>query len=124
MRISDWSSDMCSSDLAVLVQGPDAILDDVPVFSRSIPRPVEGNGVRGKHPLLRAEREKAEPCIADLDAVAVQRSRVAALAGRPARLAKPSPIVFDRCPIDFLNLALNVGEIGRASCRERVWQYV
>src|SRR3546814_9571258 len=97
MRISDWSSDVCSSDLhpgvknlvfalapagrqarlrrperrlrapvaahdrrAVLVQGPDAILDDVPVFSRSIPRPVEGNGVRGKNPLLRAEREKAE----------------------------------------------------------------
>src|SRR3546814_19493857 len=69
MRISDWSSDMCSSDLAVLVQGPDAILDDVPVFSRSIPRPVEGNGVRGKHPLLRAEREKAEPCIADIDEI-------------------------------------------------------
>src|SRR3546814_20454562 len=45
----------------------------------------------------------------DLDAVAGQPSRVAALAGRPARLAKPSPIVFDRCPIDFLNLALNVG---------------
>src|SRR3546814_14821876 len=109
MRISDWSSDMCSSDLAVLVQGPDAILDDVPVFSRSIPRPVEGNGVRGKHPLLRAEREKAEPCIADLDAVAVQRSRVAALAGRPARLEKPSPIVFDRGPTDFLNMAPNVG---------------
>src|SRR3546814_16574018 len=65
MRISDWSSDVCSSDLR-------------------LPRPRRGRG------RLR-ERE--------------------ALSQRPAARALP-------------RAARGGREIGRASCRERVWQYV
>src|SRR3546814_5245120 len=97
MRISDWSSDVCSSDLHLL--GP--VLDgfagegEVCLFERSRGggQLVEGDTVFGG--------EVADP--RGGQAMDVQR-----LGARGDDLHAPS------CE----------GEIGRASCRERVCQYV
>src|SRR3546814_3997959 len=81
MRISDWSSDMCSSDL---------LLD------------VETRLLKVGGASLEAEQIVRR----DGDTLALIRIRLACIDrhGRPARLPPP--------------------KIGRASCRERVCQYV
>src|SRR3546814_3076668 len=83
MRISDWSSDVCSSDLD----------------QRQQQRPSE----RGDHPLL----------------VDLALAHVA---------ADQQPIVAGQGEGDgaggMARVVLDMGEIGRASCRERVCQYV
>src|SRR3546814_6916990 len=83
MRISDWSSDVCSSDLAVA-----------------------------------AEREAMRPEGAHRDHAAVVR----ALERRTRRAGEAEESLGDRgegCPQPVVRQ-----EIGRASCRERVCQYV
>src|SRR3546814_19203161 len=94
MRISDWSSDVCSSDL--------------------LARCVEGGGGRAEHDHARVALGP-EPQVAQearrlahaqqqhAGGVGVERAGVADLAGA----AQPAGL-----------------EIGRASCRERVCQYV
>src|SRR3546814_7627100 len=83
MRISDWSSDVCSSDLAVEIVGMQL-------------------GVMIRHA---AEQGDAA------DSVEVGR-----------RLAGGEPVGhFDH---GALGIAVEQQEIGRASCRERVCQYV
>src|SRR3546814_5658952 len=81
MRISDWSSDVCSSDLAVgaAEHGAERLPD------------------RGKRE-PRRERDHAERRIA---------------------FAQPIPLARHRRPRAFEQF-----QIGRASCRERVCQYV
>src|SRR3546814_4987378 len=92
MRISDWSSDVCSSDLG---------------------------GWQGKHPLRAAGR-------------CCWRARSG---GERDRSGLPAPgeqfgepglrQVGDACEhVGEPRLRIDVVEIGRASCRERVWQYV
>src|SRR3546814_4807826 len=79
MRISDWSSDVCSSDLVDIVRPPG------PGFERGeLALRVAHREVQASHPF---PRERA----------------------KPAGIAR---------------LALRTEEIGRASCRERVCQYV
>src|SRR3546814_15364553 len=106
MRISDWSSDVCSSDLGVAL--------------RILAIPVEGGGfafrllaeVEGLQDVSISVDEingKIVGILAQLDlsaieAVAVGRSNVAV---DEHRLADPA-----------------CRKIGRASCRERVCQYV
>src|SRR3546814_7428702 len=80
MRISDWSSDVCSSDL----------LEQV-------------------HELRRIGVRLAPPALA-IEAADGQRGHAAV----ERRL-----VLFDR--VDEQRL---IAQIGRASCRERVWQYV
>src|SRR3546814_1420366 len=81
MRISDWSSDVCSSDLK----------DNTTV--------VDGAGARSDIDARVAQiRAQIETTTSDYDREKL-RERVAKLAG-------------------------GVAEIGRAACRERVWQYV
>src|SRR3546814_5025267 len=90
MRISDWSSDVCSSDL--LLPGLDPIGD---------PEHVEG--LEARHPetrgrLPRQELQREDP----------QPDEVAAVD-----------------PLEALgDHRADAEEIGRASCRERVCQYV
>src|SRR3546814_13839496 len=101
MRISDWSSDVCSSDLLITIGnkiatgqidagigGGSDTTSDVPI--------VYGQKLRRR--LLEAARGKTT------------RDRLAAFKGFHFRELKP----------EFPGVA----EIGRASCRERVWQYV
>src|SRR3546814_3932015 len=79
MRISDWSSDVCSSDLGVgAAREP---IDDLPLALVAPLRPDDGNICHDA--VLLSGREKPGAALADL-----------------------------------------AGEIGRASCRERVCQYV
>src|SRR3546814_14859543 len=121
MRISDWSSDVCSSDL-----GPDP---------------------RGRHPRRahsahapgrgRVRREEAEPRgrlprprgNGGLTVSTFFLSDTAALLGRSLRhiLRSPDTIITTAItPIVMLVMFVYVfgGEIGRASCRERVCQIV
>src|SRR3546814_10475128 len=81
MRISDWSSDVCSSDLVAACAMP--LVRIVPV--------------------VRADTKFQPVYVGD-----VARALVAALAA----------------PEAFGGKTIELGEIGRASCRERVCQYV
>src|SRR3546814_13184714 len=108
MRISDWSSDVCSSDLQKGVMAERALqldeahrrarrvqrMDDLPRFPRRI-EPV------------RVERDDAEAGLRALEGV---RQQAAMLLGRIEIIQRPGDV--------------EIGKIGRASCRERVCKYV
>src|SRR3546814_4673838 len=85
MRISDWSSDVCSSDLALL---------DSPERALPVPQPLQ-LGLHAGADRIVGNVDRAEPRGDPF----VQRIVVEAEQG-------------------------DVTEIGRASCRERVCQYV
>src|SRR3546814_6920818 len=86
MRISDWSSDVCSSDLSLRVDGRPAIPEELTV------------------PLL---------------GVVDPRSRII-----PPRAVLPFHEVVRHRNKRLLRYEGDIGEIGRASCRDRVCQYV
>src|SRR3546814_12646664 len=106
MRISDWSSDVCSSDLLTERNDQPRILGDRDEFGR-------------RHRLAFAivpARERLE-------------SRDLARRQFDQRLeSEVQPVLFDRAAQRGLQPEAVVGEdrrrIGRASCRERVCQYV
>src|SRR3546814_8319956 len=97
MRISDWSSDVCSSDLQADVMGltaADAVLAVVPMFHANawgLPFAAPAVGARLVLPGRHADGERLARLIRD--------EGVTVAVGVPP-------------------------EIGRASGRERVWQYV
>src|SRR3546814_14002366 len=97
MRISDWSSDVCSSDLA----GADPVVRSLVVLAFDRP-----------DSRLDAKREGAD--LAVVDAVLV--------AGEAADLCHDKSPSCLRKPPRAASMA--VDQIGRASCRERVCQYV
>src|SRR3546814_4238957 len=88
LRISDWSSDVCSSDLRGIVDTTDSALY------------VRGGGNLADQTIdLDVEADAKDFSLLDIDA----------------------PVHFEgkiRAP------ETSIGEIGRASCRERVCQYV
>src|SRR3546814_4979502 len=100
MRISDWSSDVCSSDLPALVSREGATLDDAALFAW------ESGFLRGEerpdiNMLLDAIREDLDggnPVVADVDLPLVE---------------------YGHAVEDAV-----VGQHGRASCRERGCQDV
>src|SRR3546814_1258973 len=92
MRISDWSSDVCSSDLT---------FSSLDVLKTLLPRMADG-GFALKAPV--AYRVEADP------------ARVEAFERR--RQLRQQMAELDRQRRELC------GEIGRASCRERVCQYV
>src|SRR3546814_19478268 len=110
MRISDWSSDVCSSDLTRVWQ--DASGNGV-IACKGAPEAVL--------PLCgMAERDVAR-VLAGVQRLAAEGLRVLAVAGGETSIA--------RLPDDPGRLSLNseglvAFEIGRASCRARVCQYV
>src|SRR3546814_11827869 len=101
MRISDWSSDVCSSDLAgtkellVISQDTSAYGVDIKHF----PRPWHGEDVRAHMTDLSRELGKIAPWVR-------------------LHYVYPYPHVDQVIPL------MAEGQIGRASCRERVCQYV
>src|SRR3546814_11711608 len=104
MRISDWSSDVCSSDLLHLVaeqgQAPGAVLV------------VGGKDVNGvaAHPEGAALEGGIVALVLQLDQLLQQVGAVDVLSG--LHLHRHGGVGFRRAAI------------GSASCRERVWQYV
>src|SRR3546814_11658330 len=103
MRISDWSSDVCSSDLRGSLYGREADrVDGKPFLERSA-------GDRHQFRFIVAPEDGAQ--YDDLTPV-VRRLMVQAEKDLGTRL--------DWVAVDHFN----TGQIGRASCRERVCQYV
>src|SRR3546814_4909364 len=105
MRISDWSSDMCSSDLDDGQAGVEA-------FQRVRDLGVAGFGI----PAL----ERPEPA-AILGDTGVPEHGVESGRGR-VRIGVV-PVVLHR-RVELPDVESGTREIGRASCRERVCQYV
>src|SRR3546814_15914052 len=107
MRISDWSSDVCSSDLGITAQ-------------EWFPRVAEVYGVKGKFEEFQLRAAELMTSLRDgnID-VAVYSG--AALTSAITDLATAKSVRF--IPIVEAK-AKEVMEIGRASCRERVCQYV
>src|SRR3546814_12383469 len=106
MRISDWSSDVCSSDLAESRVGRTTNLRD----------PVEtGHGrFDGRHVFSTKTCDRQFLDEADVAAGTPHR-----LCDPEARLTLIEPLAHDAGAVcAFVN-----DKIGRASCRERVWQY-
>src|SRR3546814_3688795 len=99
MRISDWSSDVCSSDLSTAVKRGNPEVEAA--LAQRIPI------VRRAEMLAKLMRLKSTVAIAGTHGKTTTTSLVAAL--------------LDAGGID--PTVIN-GEIGRASCRERVCQYV
>src|SRR3546814_19711259 len=99
MRISDWSSDVCSSDLH------DAILELMRAVDDYIPTP---------------ERPKDLPFLMPIEDVFSISGRGTVVTGRVER-----GVVKVGEEVEIVGLrATPRTQIGRASCRERVCQYV
>src|SRR3546814_16374620 len=118
MRISDWSSDVCSSDLLTACAP-----GDVAISAISFAEIALGNE-QGRPPLP----EVLEAFLAAIPLVPFDESAARAYSKLPFRRAR-----FDRLlaahalSLDVVVITNNEGdfaEIGRASCRERVCQYV
>src|SRR3546814_3180635 len=105
MRISDWSSDVCSSDLAVALGVGDVAGAAAPRAVHHLADLARALGAHGPDHLV--------DLIALVDVEGEGVPTPAALGERLARRSLSGEVV-DRVE----------GEIGRASCRERVCQYV
>src|SRR3546814_17512835 len=103
MRISDWSSDVCSSDLGVALARAKA-----PAFAVIDLRLEDGNGLDVVE-ALRARRPDAR-IIVLTGSGAIATAVAAVKLGAVDYLSKPAD-------------ADAIEEIGRATCRERVGQY-
>src|SRR3546814_10451416 len=114
MRISDWSSDVCSSDLRTMSShfAPRGPLPDADLRSASL---IDADDVAD---LL---GELGYPC--EMEEAA---ERIAAIAGNDRQalvVARCEGRVCGLVALDFMYY-LPLGKIGRASSRERVCQYV
>src|SRR3546814_3641483 len=101
MRISDWSSDVCSSDLA---NPGKTVVERVPA-RRDMPALRMAESVHG---LAAGNDADADPG-SDRD-----------ISHRIAVLRRAQPCLGKRGGVD---VGVD-GELGRASCRDSVWQYV
>src|SRR3546814_18381223 len=102
MRISDWSSDVCSSDLlAPKVEGR--------IFGTL---PERGDIVVLEHPLTRIDYIKR--------VIGLPGNTIALRNGELSINGKP----VKREVQPMLSIPVDPNQIGRASCRERVCQYV
>src|SRR3546814_1876628 len=105
MRISDWSSDVCSSDLRIV------LADEVAHRQRGLAEEMVA-ALTAK--LEQRTLDRAHRLLRD---IAVGRRQF--VGARAAR---------DQHRLEIVEIeeqqSLLVGEIGRASCRERVCQYV
>src|SRR3546814_15787236 len=105
MRISDWSSDVCSSDLRFVKCHPDRL--------------GERQDERSDVPKLRHQRVPVHGRLAKAGAQRVMMS--AEPIQLRAQIVQMSKIAYADGP--SADLVLIGGEIGRASCRERGCQY-
>src|SRR3546814_13287546 len=120
MRISDWSSDVCSSDLR-FANAHDCCSD--PVGSVALAGNYRVAGIA--HGLRQLSLIQFAASVGE---VGQQQSADADGRHQPdlavAMLAEHKRIDAARCDIEFYCQQCAQAEIGRASCRERVWQSV
>src|SRR3546814_14553135 len=112
MRISDWSSDVCSSDLETTPGDADALIAEAQsAFSqwRNVPAPRRGEFVRQLGDALRGAKED----LGRLVSIEVGKA-----------LSEGLGEVQEMVDICDFAVGLSRQQIGRASCRERVCQYV
>src|SRR3546814_17993284 len=116
MLISDWSSDVCSSELFSAILGREDEAEVVPVVGAAFLERIEVGGI-GLRPVGLARLAIAAHAIAlDVAQVLGERLRAGVALVDQQRLDGPAPRP---------GRQLRPGEaIGRASCRVRVWQYV
>src|SRR3546814_12019633 len=120
MRISDWSSDVCSSDLAAqltkttrVVSSTDSDFIDITVQSRKAELAARiANRFVDSLQKMRSQRRQTW-----------RNGLSTALDKETKRLAHEVELA-ERAVADFRRQPLMPMEIGRASCRERVCQYV
>src|SRR3546814_20583701 len=119
MRISDWSSDVCSSDLPSVRQSRQEAAADsccLPSTAASHLRLISNS--THEHSLLFAETEQGKDRrIHHIHVI----EAICGTQGCPVRLGYSLP-AWQAQATTVLRLAAQ--EIGRASCRERVGQYV
>src|SRR3546814_3233869 len=108
MRISDWSSDVCSSDLGYIADGYDAALDDL--------RRMAGDGRRAIAALEAKYRTQT--------GITALKIRHNAVLGYHVEVPSRHGDALMAEGSGFTHRQTLAGEIGRASCRERVCQYV
>src|SRR3546814_2955984 len=123
MRISDWSSDVCSSDLTVVGDrggSPLLLQDDVATLGTK--RHLDGVGEGVHAPLETAARlfiESNQLRHNSCDSLMLRVwTESESCPRRTIRLTRRT------LPADASDLNSPVPSIGRASCRERVCQYV
>src|SRR3546814_14087395 len=102
MRISDWSSDVCSSDL----EAGEAVPGQENAGQQT--RTAINAGTVGQNGQQDEEQKALEESLVELARGARHRATVGK-DHRPRQVRGPT---------------VKLTEIGRASCRERVWQYV
>src|SRR3546814_17577415 len=107
MRISDWSSDVCSSDLDRIAY---LVRDLTPALSavRRLEHASAQSGIEGRR-VLRISREAVDPAFVGKSVV---------------RQAVPSTEAVGALDDTNVEPGVEPDKIGRASCRERVCQYV
>src|SRR3546814_2011643 len=135
MRISDWSSDVCSSDLSritVVTSGPAAVIEQIKAqLGRLVPvHNVHDLTVEGPH----IARELALIKVAGSGEKRVESLRIADIFRARVVDSTIQSFVFEMTGSTeqiaaFLELMqplglIDVSQIGRASWRERVCQYV
>src|SRR3546814_2300524 len=122
MRISDWSSDVCSSDLEVRNASEPAYQY---LLNHAKPERSQERNPRLRNEWWRfeASREELRAGLKSID------SYIATVENSPSRYfvlisSKTLPDQKLRCIVSDDPSVLGVLKIGRASCRERVCQYV
>src|SRR3546814_15430247 len=105
MRISDWSSDVCSSDLA-----DGHLTESVVIFLIKQERvfPIQFQIFNPVHNSMHLQEQRMTTVIF----VEVRR---------PVMIPRLQPEII---PVDVIKNIIVVRKIGRATCRERVCQYV
>src|SRR3546814_16478825 len=128
MRISDWSSDVCSSDLnaraglASVVDPSDIIIpygaDSDKIINYEVG--LKGSWLNGK---LTAN---LAAYLIDWTDIQVQANRVSDSVQFATNIggARSRGFEFEITAVPTSGLTIGINEIGRATCRERVCQYV
>src|SRR3546814_15285386 len=107
MRISDWSSDVCSSDLLIMTMQPSSLSDGA-------------RRARLTHLLHRAAHMRRQTFDARLRPFGITAVQYWVL----GRLARTNDSGLTQTELARALESGKVSEIGRASCRERVCQNV
>src|SRR3546814_12724867 len=102
MRISDWSSDVCSSDLDAKVR-------------KELRRGLRDIHEKTGHTTVFVTHDQEE-ALELADRIVVMN------AGRVEQIGAPDEVYANPAP-PFVFGFLGESKIGRASCRERVWRY-
>src|SRR3546814_4050957 len=115
MRISDWSSDVCSSDRDLDLEGEGA-------RAAGADGEVEPGGLLGEHELDRLAAGELQAVAVEVDDHGHRYARLVAQRERHSPLAggEGDRAAIGRAPLRDDRL----DQIGRASCRERVCTYV